>query len=84
VEDEVRAALTGPISPTARTIHGFTDVAELSREEAIEAIVVRTRRYAAYQRKWMRRIPALVRVDASRPAAEVAQEIVGRLGSVAG
>jgi hypothetical protein len=31
----------------------------------------------------MRRIPALVRVDASRPAAEVAQEIVGRLGSVA-
>jgi tRNA dimethylallyltransferase len=83
VEDEVRAALTGPISPTARTIHGFTDVAELSREEAIEAIVVRTRRYAAYQRKWMRRIPALVRVDASRPAAEVAQEIVGRLGSVA-
>ena len=30
------------------------------REEAIEAIVSRTRRYAAYQRKWMRRIPGLV------------------------
>jgi tRNA dimethylallyltransferase len=83
VEDEVRAALTGPISPTARTIHGFTDVAELSREEAIEAIVVRTRRYAAYQRKWMRRIPGLVLVDANRAPAEVAQEIVERLGSVA-
>ena len=31
--------------------------------EAIEAIVIRTRRYAAYQRKWMRRIPGLVPVD---------------------
>ena len=72
-----------PISPTARTIHGLSDVAELPREQAIEAIVIRTRRYAAYQRKWMRRIPGLVPVDASRPPAEVAQEIVDRLGSVA-
>ena len=83
VEEEVRLALAGPISPTARTIHGLSDVAELPREEAIEAIVIRTRRYAAYQRKWMRRIPGLVPVDASRPPAEVAQEIVDRLGSVA-
>ena len=43
-----------------------------------------TRRYAAYQRKWMRRIPGLVPVDGNRPPAEVAQEIVSRLGSVAG
>ena len=83
VEEEVRLALAGPISQTARTIHGLSDVAELPREEAIEAIVIRTRRYAAYQRKWMRRIPGLVPVDASRPPAEVAQEIVDRLGSVA-
>ena len=52
--------------------------------EAVESIVIRTRRYAAYQRKWMRRIPGLVLVEASRPPAEVAQEIVERLGSVAG
>ena len=83
VEEEVRLALAGPISQTARTIHGLSDVAELPREQAIEAIVIRTRRYAAYQRKWMRRIPGLVPVDASRPPAEVAQEIVDRLGSVA-
>jgi tRNA A37 N6-isopentenylltransferase MiaA len=43
---------------------------------------VRTRRYAAYQRKWMRRIPGLVSLAADRPAAEVAEEIVARLGSV--
>jgi tRNA dimethylallyltransferase len=84
VEEEVQRALAGTVSPTARTIHGLTDVAELPREQAIEAIEARTRRYAAYQRKWMRRIPGLVSVDGNRPAAEVAQEIVNRLGSVAG
>ena len=83
VEDEVARALDGPISTTARTIFGLDEVAELPREEALEAIVIRTRRYAAYQRKWMRRIPGLVAVDASRPPGEVAQEIVNRLGSVA-
>ena len=56
VEEEVRRALAGPISPTARTVHGLDEVAELPREEAIEALTTRTRRYAAYQRKWMRRI----------------------------
>jgi tRNA dimethylallyltransferase len=83
VKDEVRRALAGPISPTARTIHGLTEVAELPRDEAVESIVIRTRRYAAYQRKWMRRIPGLVPLDGNRPPAEVAQEIVTQLGSVA-
>jgi tRNA dimethylallyltransferase len=82
VEEEVRRALAGPISPTARTIHGLTEVAELPREEAIGALLTRTRRYAAYQRKWMRRIPGLVPLDGNRPPAEVAQEIVAQLGSV--
>ena len=84
VEEEVRRALAGPISPTARTIHGLSDIAELSRDEAADSIVIRTRRYAAYQRKWMRRIPGLVPLDGNRPPAEVAQEIVTELGSVAG
>jgi tRNA A37 N6-isopentenylltransferase MiaA len=86
VEEEVRRALEGPVSATARTTHGLTEVAELPREEAIEALIVRTRRYAAYQRKWMRRVPGLVNVDASRPPGEVADEILSlarEVGSVA-
>jgi len=63
VQEEVRAALAGPISQTARKTLGLDEVATLPRDEAIEAIVVRTRRYAAYQRKWMRRITGLVIVE---------------------
>ena len=58
---------------------GPREVAELPREEAIGALIVRTRRYAAYQRKWMRRIPGLVSVRADRPPVEVATEILGSL-----
>jgi tRNA dimethylallyltransferase len=76
VEDEVRAALSQPISATARKVLGLEEVATLSRDEAIAAIAARTRRYAAYQRKWMRRIPGLVSVAADRPPEEVADEIV--------
>jgi len=86
VEEEVRRALAGSISTTARQIHGLRDIAELPREQALEALIARTRRYAAYQRKWMRRIPGLVPVRADRPPDEVAEEILSlavRLGSVA-
>ena len=76
VEEEVLRALGGPISSTAGTIHGLRDIAELPRAEALEALIRRTRRYAAYQRKWMRRIPGLVSVPADRPAGEVADEIL--------
>jgi tRNA dimethylallyltransferase len=76
VEDEVRRALARPISSTARTVHGLSDIAELPREEAIAALNRRTSRYAAYQRKWMRRISGLVTVPADRPAGEVADEIL--------
>jgi tRNA dimethylallyltransferase len=76
VEEEVRRALAGPISSTARTIHGLREIAELPRERAIAELVLRTRRYAAYQRKWMRRIPGIVTVRADRPAGQVADEIL--------
>ena len=76
VEDEVARALQGPVSATARKAMGLEDIARLGREEAIEAVELRTRRYAAYQRKWMRRIPGLVTVAADRPPSEVADEIV--------
>jgi tRNA dimethylallyltransferase len=82
VEEEVRRARMLPVSSTARSIHGLRDIGELPREEALETLIVRTRRYATYQRKWMRRIPELVPVAADRPPAEVAEEIVARLGSV--
>ena len=45
-------------------------------KKSLERLIVRTRRYAAYQRKWMRRIPGLVSVAADRSADEIADEIV--------
>jgi tRNA dimethylallyltransferase len=76
VEDEVRAALSRPLSATAAKIMGLREVAELPREEAIAALSARTRRFAVYQRKWMRRIPGLVSVGADRSPDEVADEIL--------
>jgi tRNA dimethylallyltransferase len=75
-EDEARRALAGPISSTARTIHGLQELAELPSGEAFDVLVRRTRRYAAYQRKWMRRIPGLVSLPADRPPGEVADAIL--------
>jgi tRNA dimethylallyltransferase len=76
VVDEARAALAGPVSSTAVQALGLREVAELPRAQALEALIARTRRYAAYQRKWMRRIPGLVSVNADRPVDEIAHEIV--------
>jgi tRNA A37 N6-isopentenylltransferase MiaA len=76
VQDEVQAALARPISATARKTMGIDEVATLQPEEARAALVVRTRRYAAYQRKWMRRVPGIVMVDADRPVGEIADDIV--------
>jgi tRNA dimethylallyltransferase len=76
VVEEARAALAGEVSSTAAHALGLRDVAERPRDEALETLVTRTRRYAAYQRKWMRRIPGLVSVSADRPPDEVADEIV--------
>jgi tRNA dimethylallyltransferase len=80
VVDEVRRALAGPVSRTAEKALGLREIVDLPELEARERIVVRTRRYAAYQRKWMRRIPGLVGVDATRTPDEVADEIFNRFG----
>jgi len=69
---EVERALAEPISRTAEKALGLRELAELGPEEAYEAIVRRTLRYAAYQRKWMRRIPDIVVVDADRSPEEIA------------
>ena len=76
VEEEARRALAGTLSATARKTMGLDEVATLPREEAIAALAARTRRYATYQRKWMRRIPGLVMVEADRPPGEIADDIV--------
>jgi tRNA dimethylallyltransferase len=76
VEAEVHAALRIELSATATKIIGLHEVATLSRAEAIDALVTRTRRYAAYQRKWLRRLEGVVIVAADRPPEETAAEIV--------
>ena len=82
VVDEVRRARDNVVSRTAEKALGLRELAELPAEQAHERILVRTRRYASYQRKWMRRIPGIVMIDADRPADEVADAIreVARAG----
>jgi tRNA dimethylallyltransferase len=78
VAEEVARALRAPVSRTASQIIGLREIAELPRDEAVAAIALRTRRYAAYQRKWMRRLPSVQAVSADRSAAETAAEILVR------
>ena len=74
--EEARAALAAGLSSTAAKVIGLREAAELPEEEAVAAITLRTGQYAAYQRKWMRRIPGLVSLDASRPAGAITDEIL--------
>jgi tRNA dimethylallyltransferase len=74
--EEVRRALAAGVSRTAEKAMGLRELAELPATDALERFIVRTRRYAAYQRKWMRRIPGIVMIDADRPAREVADAIL--------
>ena len=78
VGEEVARALRAPVSRTASQIIGLREIAELPRNEAVAAIALRTRRYAAYQRKWMRRIPSVQTVSADHSAAEIAAEVLAR------
>ena len=81
VVDEVRRAREGAVSRTAEKALGLTELSELPPDQALERIVVRTRRYAAYQRKWMRRIPGIVMIDADRNPTEVADAILEVAGA---
>jgi tRNA dimethylallyltransferase len=76
VQAEVRAALERTPSSTAEKVMGMRAVADLPREQALAELVRTTRRLARYQRKWMRRIPGIVIIDANRPAGEVADAIL--------
>jgi tRNA dimethylallyltransferase len=76
VETEVARALVEPLSSTARKVIGLEELATLPPDEAIAAVALKTRQYAAYQRKWLRRIPGVVSVRADRPPDAVADEIL--------
>jgi tRNA dimethylallyltransferase len=73
---EAKRALASGVSKTAAKALGLRELAELPPGEAREALVARTVRYAAYQRKWMRRIEPIVMIDADRPPNEVADAIL--------
>jgi tRNA dimethylallyltransferase len=80
VIEEVEAALGRPLSRTVEKTLGLREIAALEPEEALERLVVRTRRYATYQRKWMRRIPGIVMLDGERDPVALAVEILARAG----
>ncbi|HET6657264.1 MAG TPA: tRNA (adenosine(37)-N6)-dimethylallyltransferase MiaA [Gaiellaceae bacterium] len=76
VEAEVDRARRSRISKTAGQIIGLREIADLPPAEAMDAIALATRQYAAYQRKWMRRIPSIHAVSADRAPSETAAEIL--------
>jgi tRNA dimethylallyltransferase len=80
VVDEVRGVLEQPLSRTVEKTLGLREIAVLEPDKALEQLVVRTRRYAAYQRKWMRRIPDIVLLDGKREPDTIADEILACAG----
>lgn len=79
--EEARRALAASPSRTAAKALGLAELVTLPPDRAVEQIVLRTRRYAAYQRKWMRRVPGLVALDATRPPEEVVHAILDLAGA---
>ena len=76
VAEEARRAWSQPLSPTAAKVLGLEAFATLDEDTAIAAVAAATKRLARYQRKWLRRLPGAVTLDGSRPAEEIADEIV--------
>ena len=73
---EAQAVLAGPVSSTAMRMIGLREATELDDAEAAAAIAAMTRRYATYQRKWMRRIPTIHLLDGRAPVGELADEVL--------
>jgi tRNA dimethylallyltransferase len=80
--EEARAAWEQPLSDTARKILGLEEFATLPTDEAVTIVSQATRRLARYQQKWLRRLPNVVRLDATRPPGELADAVIalGRSG----
>ena len=76
--DEVRALASQPLSRTAREAIGYREIlahldGQLTRAEAFDAAVRRTRRFARRQRVWFRRDPRVEWIDASAPVRALAE-----------
>jgi tRNA dimethylallyltransferase len=70
--DEVRAAAAAGASPTARRALGFEELLHGD----VDAMKVRTRRYAKRQLTWMRKLPGVRVLDVTgREPADVAEEL---------
>jgi tRNA dimethylallyltransferase len=74
--EEARRAWASPLSSTARKVLGLEEFATLPEEEAVVAVAAATRRLARYQRKWLRKMPGVVRLDGNRSAEEVADGVI--------
>jgi tRNA dimethylallyltransferase len=79
--DEAAHAWRGELSPTARKVLGLEQFATLPLDQAVGEVEQATRRLARYQRKWLRRMPDVVTLDATRPAEELADAIVALAGA---
>lgn len=76
VVDEARSAWETNPSRTAAQVLGLEEFATLPVGEAVERVTQATKRLARYQRKWLRRMPGVVTLDGTRPAEEIAADIV--------
>jgi tRNA dimethylallyltransferase len=75
VDEAQRAWKAGP-SRTAAQVLGLEEFATRPVDDAVEQVTQATKRLARYQRKWLRRMPGVVTLDGTRPAEEVAADIV--------
>jgi tRNA dimethylallyltransferase len=80
--EEAARAWSSDLSTTARKVLGLEEFATLPVADAVARVALATRRLARYQRKWLRRIPGVVTLDANRSPEEIAADIVtlGRTG----
>jgi tRNA dimethylallyltransferase len=79
--EEATRAWELPLSATARKVLGLRQFATLPVDQAVAEVEQATRQLARYQRKWLRRLPAVVTLDGARPPEEIADEIVALAGA---
>ena len=85
---EVEAIRRVGFSKTSAQALGYKEILqyfddEVSKDEAIESIIVRTRQFAVRQERWFRRDPRVRWIDVEDdPVAEVAPLVMAALGDV--
>jgi tRNA dimethylallyltransferase len=67
------------LSATSRHVIGLEELQRLPEAEAVTAIEARTRRYAAYQRKWLRRLAPALMLDGQLPPETNARRVLAAL-----